>query len=148
MCQNERHIHNEYCNMPITLGACNSEAGTAARKFTLRYSVRPHPDTNVTRRPQHLLMCNIKNLCKCRSTTDCTDTSRRSYRNYRYVTGAMEKFTKYRTMTGIIRNPWPSKYYLAMNWIHITSGGMPICFKVIVLHCYIYFTYNCEGPMV
>jgi hypothetical protein len=38
--------------MSISLGVCNSESGTPAREFTLRYSVRPHPDANVLRRLQ------------------------------------------------------------------------------------------------
>jgi len=40
----------------------------------------------------------------------------------------MGKFTKYRTIAGIIRNRWPSKYFLTMNWIHTTSDGMPVLF--------------------
>jgi hypothetical protein len=44
-----------YCDMLLTLGACNSRAGTAAREYMLRYPGRHHPDTNVFRLlEQHL----------------------------------------------------------------------------------------------
>jgi hypothetical protein len=42
--------------MLLTLGACNSRAGTAAREYALRYPSRRDPDANVFRRlEQHLL---------------------------------------------------------------------------------------------
>jgi hypothetical protein len=78
-------------------------------------------------------------LCKCSSFTEGTDTSQRSYHNYSCETRAMGRFTKYRTIAGIIHNRWPSKYFLTMNWLHTTSGGMPLCFQVIVLQCLHFF---------
>jgi hypothetical protein len=44
------YTHDEYCDMLLTLGACNSRAGTAAREYALRYRGRRHPDANVFRR--------------------------------------------------------------------------------------------------
>jgi hypothetical protein len=41
------HIHDEYCDAFSTLGACNSPAGTAARKYALRYLSRRHLDANI-----------------------------------------------------------------------------------------------------
>jgi hypothetical protein len=43
-------MHVKYCDMLLTLGACNSRAGTAAREYALRYPGRRHSDTNVIRR--------------------------------------------------------------------------------------------------
>jgi hypothetical protein len=40
--------------MLLTLGACNSRAGTAAREYALRYPGRRHPDANVFRLEQRL----------------------------------------------------------------------------------------------
>jgi hypothetical protein len=44
------YTHDEYCDMLLTLGACYSRAGTAAREYALRYPGRRHPDANVFRR--------------------------------------------------------------------------------------------------
>jgi hypothetical protein len=41
--------------MLLSLGACNSRAGTAARKYALRYPGRRHPDANVFRRLEQCL---------------------------------------------------------------------------------------------
>jgi len=41
--------------MLLTLGACNSRAGTAAREYALRYLGRRHPDANVFRRLEQRL---------------------------------------------------------------------------------------------
>jgi hypothetical protein len=41
--------------MLLTLGACNSRAGTAARQYALRYPGRRHPDANVFRRLEQRL---------------------------------------------------------------------------------------------
>jgi hypothetical protein len=41
--------------MLLTLGACNSRAGTAAREYALRYSGGRHPDANVFRRLEQRL---------------------------------------------------------------------------------------------
>jgi hypothetical protein len=41
------YTHNKYCNMLLTLGACNSQAGTSAREYGLCYPGRHHPDANV-----------------------------------------------------------------------------------------------------
>jgi hypothetical protein len=42
------YTRDEYCDMLLTLGACNSRAGTAARVYALRYPGRRHPDANVS----------------------------------------------------------------------------------------------------
>jgi hypothetical protein len=44
------YTHDEHCDMLLTLGDCNSRAGTAAREYALRYPGRRHPDGNVFRR--------------------------------------------------------------------------------------------------
>jgi hypothetical protein len=44
------YTHYEYCDMLLTLGACNSRAGTAAWEYTLRYPGRCHPDAKVFQR--------------------------------------------------------------------------------------------------
>jgi hypothetical protein len=49
------YTHDEYCDMLLTLGACNSRAGTAAREYALRYPGRRHPDANVFRRLEQCL---------------------------------------------------------------------------------------------
>ena len=67
---------------------------------------------------QHLLMYSAKCACNCSPSTQCTDTSHRSYRNCSCATRAMGKFTKYHTIAGIIPNHWPSKYSLTMKWIN------------------------------
>jgi hypothetical protein len=41
--------------MLLTLGVCNSRAGTAAREYVLRYPGRRHPDANVFRRLEQRL---------------------------------------------------------------------------------------------
>jgi hypothetical protein len=41
--------------MLLTLGACNSRAGTAAREYAIRYTGRRHPDANLFRRLQQRL---------------------------------------------------------------------------------------------
>jgi hypothetical protein len=41
--------------MLLTLGACNSRAGTAAREYALRYPGQRHPDANVFRRLEQRL---------------------------------------------------------------------------------------------
>jgi hypothetical protein len=41
--------------MLLTLGACNSRAGTAAREYALRYPGRRHPNSNVFRRLEQRL---------------------------------------------------------------------------------------------
>jgi hypothetical protein len=41
--------------MLLTLGACNSRAGTATREYALRYAGRRHPDANVFRRLEQRL---------------------------------------------------------------------------------------------
>jgi hypothetical protein len=46
----EWNTHDEYCNMFLTLGNCNSRTGTAAREYMLRYLERCYPHTNVFRR--------------------------------------------------------------------------------------------------
>jgi hypothetical protein len=49
------YTHDEYCEMLLTLGACNSRAGTAAREYALRYSGRRHPNANVFRQLEQRL---------------------------------------------------------------------------------------------
>jgi hypothetical protein len=49
------YTHDEYCDMLLTLGACNSRAGTAVREYALRYPGRRHPDANVFRRLEQRL---------------------------------------------------------------------------------------------
>jgi hypothetical protein len=49
------YTHNEYCNMLLTLGVCNSFAGTAAREYVLHYPGRRHPDANVFQRLEQRL---------------------------------------------------------------------------------------------
>jgi hypothetical protein len=49
------YTHDEYCDMLLTLGACNSRAGTAAREYAVRYPGRRHPDANVFRRLEQRL---------------------------------------------------------------------------------------------
>jgi hypothetical protein len=49
------YTHDEYCDMLLTLGACNSRAGTAAREYAIRYPGRRHPDANVFRRLEQRL---------------------------------------------------------------------------------------------
>jgi hypothetical protein len=41
--------------MLVTLGTCNSRAGTAAQEYALRYPGRRHPDANVFRRLEQRL---------------------------------------------------------------------------------------------
>lgn len=44
------HTHDEYCEMILTPGTCNSQAGTVAGEYALRalrYPARRHPDENV-----------------------------------------------------------------------------------------------------
>jgi hypothetical protein len=41
--------NDEYCDVLLTLGTCNSRASTAAREDALRYPSRRHPDANVFR---------------------------------------------------------------------------------------------------
>jgi hypothetical protein len=36
------YMHDEYSNMLFTLGTCNSQTGTAARKYMLCYYNRPN----------------------------------------------------------------------------------------------------------
>ena len=73
------HKHDEYCNMLLTLGACNSCAGPNGREFALHYAGRHHADVNVFQTLQQHLhgtrKCNINCTCKCRSPTDGMDTS-------------------------------------------------------------------------
>jgi hypothetical protein len=49
------YTRDEYCDMPLTLGTCNSRAGTAAREYAGRYPTRCHPDDNVFRRLEQRL---------------------------------------------------------------------------------------------
>jgi hypothetical protein len=49
------YTHDEYRDMLLTLGACNSRAGTAAREYALRYPGRRHLDANVFRRLEQRL---------------------------------------------------------------------------------------------
>jgi hypothetical protein len=41
--------------MLLTFGACNCQAGTAAREYALRYPGRRHPDASVFRRLEQRL---------------------------------------------------------------------------------------------
>jgi hypothetical protein len=56
------YVHDEYCDMLLTPGTCNSQGGTAAREYALRYPGRLHPDVNVFRRLQ-------QHLCETRIVT-------------------------------------------------------------------------------
>jgi hypothetical protein len=38
------YTHNEYCNMLLTLGTCNNQAGTAAWENIQHYPGYCHPD--------------------------------------------------------------------------------------------------------
>jgi hypothetical protein len=49
------YTHDEYCDMLLTLGACNSRAGSAAPEFALHYPCRRHPDANAFRRLEQRL---------------------------------------------------------------------------------------------
>jgi len=44
------YTHDEHCDMLLTVGACNSRAGVAAREYAIPYLGRRHPDANVFRR--------------------------------------------------------------------------------------------------
>lgn len=71
--------HDEYCNMLLTLGACNSFAGPNIQEFALHYAGRHHPDVNVFQTLQQRLhetrKCSINCTRKCRLPTDGMDTS-------------------------------------------------------------------------
>jgi hypothetical protein len=41
------YTHDEYSDMLLTIGTCNSRTGTAARKYALLYRGRRHPDANI-----------------------------------------------------------------------------------------------------
>jgi hypothetical protein len=58
------NTRGEYCDMLLTLGACNSNsrAGTATREYALRYPGRRHPNANVFRRLE-------QRLCEAGSVT-------------------------------------------------------------------------------
>jgi hypothetical protein len=49
------YTRDEYCDMLLTLGTCNSRAGTAAREYTLCYPGRRRPDANMFRRLEQRL---------------------------------------------------------------------------------------------
>jgi hypothetical protein len=46
---------DEYCDTLLTLGTCNSRAGTVAREYTPYRHVRRHVDAAVFRRLEHRL---------------------------------------------------------------------------------------------
>jgi hypothetical protein len=50
-----KYTHDEYCDMLLTLGACNSRDDTTAWEYALRYPDRRHPDANVFRRLEQRL---------------------------------------------------------------------------------------------
>jgi hypothetical protein len=50
-----KYTHDEYCHTLLTVGACNSQAGTAARECVLRYPGRRHPHANLFRRLEQRL---------------------------------------------------------------------------------------------
>jgi alpha-D-ribose 1-methylphosphonate 5-triphosphate diphosphatase PhnM len=87
--------------MLLTLGACNSRAGTAAREYALRYLDRRHPDANVFRRLEQRLretgsVAPAALVNACRSRTVRTPTSEDA------TIAAVEKLTRYRTRIGTI----------------------------------------------
>lgn len=47
------YTHDIYFNLPLTLGICNRQAGTAAWDYVLCYHGQCHPDTNVFRCFEH-----------------------------------------------------------------------------------------------
>jgi hypothetical protein len=48
------YAQDEYCNVLLALGACNSRAGTSTRGCTLRYLGRRHPDAAFQQLEQRL----------------------------------------------------------------------------------------------
>jgi hypothetical protein len=49
------YTYDEYCDMLLTLGDCNSRAGTDSWEYALRYPCRRHPDANMFRRLEQRL---------------------------------------------------------------------------------------------
>jgi hypothetical protein len=110
------YTHDEYCDMSIILGACNSRAGTAAR-----YPGRRYPDANMFRRLEQRL----------RETRNVTTTA---HVNAQRPPTVRHQPVKVSSLAAMGREPWRigtiqtegPPHFMAMNC------GAHICFHTIV----------------
>jgi hypothetical protein len=126
-----KYTHGEYCDKLLTLGACNSRAGTAAREYALRYSDRRHPDANVFRRLERRLHETgnvtpkaLVNAGRPRTVLSPANEDAITWRSSRDTAPELE----------LSHNRGSSKYFMTINCIHTTTRGAHICFQTIVLY--------------
>jgi hypothetical protein len=126
------YTHEEYWNMLLTQGACNTEDRTAAREYALRHLGWRHPDANVFRLLEQRL----------RETGSVTPTALVNAGRPRAVRTLAKE---YAIIAAVKREPWrcscdivwelgPSKYVITLNCFQTTTCGVHICFQMIVLH--------------
>jgi hypothetical protein len=72
--------HDKHCDILLTLGGCNSPAGTASREYELHHPGRRHPDANVFLRLEQRLRetgsetrTALVNACRPRSVRTPTN---------------------------------------------------------------------------
>jgi hypothetical protein len=95
-----KFVHDECCDMLLTLGICNCWAAFAAREYALRYHSGGHPNANVFRWLEHRLL-EIRSLISTALVTagrptDSMDTSQLCH-NYSCGKTAVKKSTRYHT---------------------------------------------------
>jgi hypothetical protein len=94
------YTRDEYCDMLLTLSACNSRAGTAAREYALRYPGRHHPDANVFRRLEQRLR-ETGSVTPVALVNAGRPRTVRTPANEDAIIAAVEKLTRYRTRIGL-----------------------------------------------
>jgi hypothetical protein len=92
--------------MLLTLGACNSRAGTAARQYAIRYPGRRHPDANEFRRLEQRLRETGSVTPAALVNAGHPRTVRRPA-NEDAIIAAVEKLTRYHTRIGTIPTEGP-----------------------------------------
>jgi hypothetical protein len=131
------YTHDEYRHMLLTLGACNSRAGTDAREYAVRYPGWRHPDANVFRRLEQRL-----HVTGSVTSTPLANAGRsRTVRTPANEDAILQLWNESRGEAHAIShdnwdypNRGSSKYFMAINCVHTTTRGAHICFQTIVLY--------------
>jgi hypothetical protein len=117
--------------MLLTLGTCNSQGGTAAREYAVRYPGRSCPGSIVFRRlAQRLREIGTR---EGRLPINCTDTSQWRCQNCSCGTGSC------REAHAVSHDHWDhpnrgSANNVMTNAIHTTGRGAHIFFQMVVLY--------------
>jgi hypothetical protein len=121
--------------MLVTLGSCNSRAGTAAREYAPRYPGRRHPDTNVFRRSEQCLY-ETGSVAPTAHVNGGRPRAVRTLSNEDAIPAAAERepWRRSRDTAPELGLSQPSVLFMTTNYIHTTTCGARIYFQMIVLN--------------